>query len=352
VVRILKRDPTPFDRLLRRLSRQRTLVVSDMNLQHIGLRRRALLGIEFRRCELAFADFAGADLSYVRFTDCNLYRADFSNAVLYTTWFYECNLTRATFAGSYLLGLRFRTADLTKTTFDDAPAVGLERKVRDDDVPGALSVGLLGRLPCDAPELEQRHRGIRMARHERTIAFLRDGDSVARRRIRLAETAKYLKIAHVENGYEQRARHYYVVERRQRRKAMQGTVAARARRAQDYVFGDLVWRYGTSALRPVVTLAVTASLAAALTLAAPAGDHATGLRPEGTKELYALAGWNTRSVENYLNVLYFFLTAPAGGSQDELLGWVKLVFVVYLLTALWLIALTFEASTRRLGSSP
>ena len=54
----------------------------------------------------------------------------------------------------------------------------------------------------------------------------------------------------------------------------------------------------------------------------------------------------------YFNLLYFFLTAPAGGSQDALHGWVKVIFVVYLLTALWLIALTFEASTKRLGRNP
>jgi len=59
-----------------------------------------------------------------------------------------------------------------------------------------------------------------------------------------------------------------------------------------------------------------------------------------------------RHVRGAGNVLYFFLTAPAGGSQDDLHGWVKVVFVVYLLAALWLIALTFEASTRRLGSAP
>jgi hypothetical protein len=89
-----------------------------------------------------------------------------------------------------------------------------------------------------------------------------------------------------------------------------------------------------------------------LTFAAPAMDDATGLQPDGGSEPYAFQGWDARSLNGYLNVLYFFLTAPAGGSQDDLHGWVKAVFVVYLLTALWLIALTFEASTRRLGSTP
>jgi hypothetical protein len=62
-------------------------------------------------------------------------------------------------------------------------------------------------------------------------------------------------------------------------------------------------------------------------------------------------GWTIESATAYLNVLYFYLTAPAGGSQDALSGWVKVVFVMYLLTALWLIALVFEASTKRLGRS-
>jgi hypothetical protein len=322
-----------------------------MNLQGIDLRRRAVLGVEFRRCELAFADFTGADLSFVRFVDCNLYRADFTDTVLYTTWFHECNLTRAEFKRSYLLGLRFRNVDLTKTSFDATPAVGLERKVRDGLAPGILRVDLLDRLPRNAPELEEEYSGIRMRRDDRTVAFLRAGDSAARRRIRLAETAKYLKLAYAGNGYERQAQHYHVVERRQRRKAMHGSLGARLRRIQDFVLGDLIWRYGTSAVRPALSLAMIALLASAITFAAPALDSSTGLRPEQGRGSYAFQGWNDRSLYDYLNVLYFFLTAPAGGSQDDLHGWVKIVFAGYLLTALWLIALTFEASTRRLGNA-
>jgi hypothetical protein len=40
-----------------------------------------------------------------------------------------------------------------------------------------------------------------------------------------------------------------------------------------------------------------------------------------------------------------------GGSQAELSGWTKVVFVLYVLSAVWLVALTFEASARRLGRS-
>jgi hypothetical protein len=219
--------------------------------------------VEFRRCELAFADFTGADLSLARFVDCNLYGARFDHAVLYTTWFYECNLTRAVFDRSYLLGLRLRNVDLTKTSFDPKPAVGLERKVRDDVTAGILRVGLLSPLPRDAPELEETYSGIRMDRADVTVAFLREGDSAARRRIRLAETAKYLKMAYAGNGYEEQAQHYHVVERRQRRKALHGSVRARLRRARDLVFGELIWRYGTSTLRPALSLAMTALLASA-----------------------------------------------------------------------------------------
>jgi hypothetical protein len=172
--------------------------------------------------------------------------------VLYTTWFHECNLTRAVFDRSYLLGLRFRNVDLTKTSFDPTPAVGLERKVRDDHTPGILRVGLLGRLARDAPELEEDYRGIRMDGTDATVVFLRAGDSAARRRIRLAETAKYLKMAYAGNGYEQQAQHYHVIERRQRRKALHGSPGAWLRRLQDLVLGELIWRYGTSMLRPAL----------------------------------------------------------------------------------------------------
>jgi hypothetical protein len=121
------------------------------------------------------------------------------------------------------LGLRLRNVDLTKTFFDEIPAVGLERKVREGPMPGVLTVGLLKPLPRDAPALEQEHSGIRMARDDRTVAFIREGDSQTRQRIRLAETAKYLKVAYAGNGDVERAQHYHVVERRQRRKAMRGS---------------------------------------------------------------------------------------------------------------------------------
>jgi hypothetical protein len=328
------------------------LALSDLRLEGIDLGGIALLGLEFRRCDLSYARFAGADLSLAQFVDCNLYRADFRGAVLYTTRFYECNLTKADFRQSYLLGFRLRNADLTKASFDPLPLVGLERKTRADASPGVLRVSLLARLPEPAPNLEKSYRGIRMAGHDRTVVFLREEDSDTRRLIRFAETARYLQIAHKENGYERQARHYYVVERRLRRKAMRGSLGAYLRRLQDFVFGDAVWRYGSSVVRPVISLGLAAITAAAITFVAASGDGgATGLHSAATAQAYSYVGLNSSTAFNYLNVLYFFLTAPAGGSEDHLRGWVKIVFVLYLLAALWLIALTFEASTRRLGSS-
>jgi hypothetical protein len=58
-----------------------------------------------------------------------------------------------------------------------------------------------------------------------------------------------------------------------------------------------------------------------------------------------------KSAIDYLNILYFFLTSTVGGSQAELAGWIKVVFVGYVLAAIWLIALVFESSARRLGRS-
>jgi hypothetical protein len=58
-----------------------------------------------------------------------------------------------------------------------------------------------------------------------------------------------------------------------------------------------------------------------------------------------------KSILNILNVGYFYLTAPAGGSGGELIGWVKVIFVTYVLLALWLLALIFDAFVRRIGTS-
>jgi hypothetical protein len=142
-----------------------------------------------------------------------------------------------------------------------------------------------------------------------------------------------------------------VTDRRQRRKALHGSLLAWVKRFQDYLLGDLVWRYGSSVARPVLTFGVVALLASTLTYLAPLTGGPTGLYPKQSLIAYSYQGWRTESAVAYLNVLYFFLTAPAGGSQDQLTGWVKTIFVLYLLIALWLIALTFEASTKRLGSN-
>jgi hypothetical protein len=67
--------------------------------------------------------------------------------------------------------------------------------------------------------------------------------------------------------------------------------------------------------------------------------------------MYGFSGWNAESLWNFLNVGYFYLTAPAGGSSATPSGWVKLVFVAYVLLALWLIALVFNVFIRKIGTS-
>ena len=310
------------------------------------------MGVEFRRCELIGANFSGADLSLARFLDCDLYIADFSESVLYTTWFYECNLTKANFRQAYLLGFRLRSADITKTTFDDVPLIGLERKSRDYSLPEYLHVPLLGALPAPAPVLESSHTGIGMAKFDRFITFLPSiDDLVSRTKIRAAETAKYLRNVHADNGYEARAQHYYIIERRLRRHALMGSFGSRIRQAQDYIFGDLIWRYGSSIIRPIAALMVLAVTSTVISYLAPTISQSTGIQQAGAANTYGFSGWNVKSLLSLLNVGYFYLTAPAGGSSAAPIGWVKLVFVVYILLALWLIALVFDAFIRRAGTS-
>lgn len=171
-----------------------------------------------------------------------------------------------------------------------------------------------------------------------------------RTRVRTAETAKYLRAVHAENGCEARADHYYVVERRQRRRALRGSPVAWIRRTQDYLLGDLLWRYGSNVARPILALLILALAASAATYLS-AGDGATGLHPAPGQPAYGFHGWTARSLTDYLNVLYFFATSVVGGSQAEPAGWAKAVFAGYVLTAIWLIALIFEVSARRLGRS-
>lgn len=350
---MLKRKESLEARLRRTLNRSEPLIVVDQNLSGIDLRKRALLGIEFRRCELAGADFVGADLSLARFIDCNLYMADFSESVLYTTWFYECNLTKAIFREAYLLGFRLRNVDITKTKFDDIPAVGLERKSREQQNHDDLRLPLMGILPRNAQELERIYTGVGMNKFDRIVTFVPAGnDAGPRAKIRAAETARYLRNVHAENGYDGRAEHYYIVERRLRRQAMRGTATSGIRRAQDYVFGEILWRYGSSLLRPILALAILVMTCAVVTYFVPLGSPITGLYPQGGGPVYSFHGWDVRSALSFLNVIYFYLTAPAGGGSGTILiGWVRVVFVAYVLLALWLLALIFDAFVRRIGTS-
>jgi hypothetical protein len=272
--------------------------------------------------------------------------------VLYTTWFYECNLTKATFRHAYLLGFRLRNVDITKTEFDDVPAIGLERKSRERLSPGGLCLPLLGALPVVAPELEKRFSGIGMERFDQVIVFdAESSDSDSRSKIRAAETARYLRNVHADNGYETRGAHYYIIERRLRRQALGGTFSSRIRHIQDFLFGEIVWQYGFSLVRPILTLGVLVILCTTITYAAPLVSPTTGVQSAGTTTVYGFTGWNATSLLNLLNVGYFYLTAPAGGSGAELIGWVKGVFAGYVLLALWLIALIFDAFIRKVGTS-
>jgi hypothetical protein len=348
---VRERITAPETKLLKALRKSKSLVVSDLDLAGIDLSRRAVLGFEFRHCELIGANFNGADLSLARFIDCDLYMTDFSESVLYTTWFYECNLTKVNFRHAYLLGFRLRSADVTKAVFDDVPLVGLERKSRDQPVRSDLQVPLLGALPARAQEVELRYSGITMTGFNRVITFSNAEASEPRTNIRAAETAKYLRQVHADNGYDARAVHYYIVERRLRRRAMIGSFRSRIKQAQDYVFGEVIWRYGSSIIRPISAVAVLALASTVISYLAPLVSPLTGIRPAESGTIYGLSGWNSKSLLDFLNVGYFYLTAPAGGSSATPSGWVKLVFVAYVLLALWLIALIFDVFIRKVGMS-
>jgi uncharacterized protein YjbI with pentapeptide repeats len=347
-----RRIPGSEKRLLKVLGKGRSLVVSDLDLTGIDLSCRAALGLEFRHCELIGANFSGADLSLARFIDCDLYLADFSESVLYTTWFYECNLTKANFWHAYLLGFRLRGTDVTKAVFDDVPLIGLERKSRDQPISSDLQAPILGTLPASAQEVELHHSGISMAGFNRTIAFLPSAEHAEpRANIRAAETAKYLRQVHADNGYDARAMHYYIIERRLRRHAMVGSFNARIRQALDYFFGEVIWRYGSSIIRPIAAIAILALVSTITSYLAPLASPAAGISPAGSATIYGFRGWDAKSLLNFLDVGYFYLTAPAGGSSATPVGWVKLVFIAYLLLALWLIALVFDAFIRKVGTS-
>jgi hypothetical protein len=179
--------------------------------------------------------------------------------------FYECNLTKANFWHTYLLGFRLRGTDVTKVVFDDIPLIGLERKSRDQPISSDLQASLLGTLPVSAQEVELHHSGITMAGFNRTVAFLPSAEHAEpRTNIRVAETARYLRQAHADNGYDARMMHYYIIERRLRRHAMVGSFKARIRQALDCFFGEVIWRYGSSIIRLSQLLPYSLKLARSL----------------------------------------------------------------------------------------
>jgi hypothetical protein len=191
-----------------------------------------------------------------------------------------------------------------------------------------------------------------MARFDRFITFIKDTDgSAPRTKIRAAETSKYLGKVHTDNAYEEKARYYSITERRLRRQALAGSSRFSLRQAQDYAFGDVSWRYGTSVTRPIGALFLLTVTSTLISYFAPLINSAAGIRPSGATTMYGFSGWNVRSLLNLFNVGYFYLTSPAGGSSATPSGWVKLIFVIYILLALWVIALVFDAFIRRTGTS-
>jgi hypothetical protein len=141
---------------------------------------------------------------------------------------------------------------------------------------------------------------------------------------------------------------------------MVGSFKARIRQALDYFFGEVIWRYGSSIIRPIAAIAILALVARSLRiwphsrvrqLASARPDRQLFTDSVAGTTIYGFSGWDAKSLLNFLDVGYFYLTAPAGGSSATPVGWVKLVFIAYVLLALWLIALVFDAFIRKVGTS-
>ena len=87
----------------------------DSKLDLTNWRANAFTTVHFVRCELAGADFAGADLRGVVFTDCGLGGAQFSNAKASGARFIDCDLSGIGGIGS-LTGATIRSDDLLTLT--------------------------------------------------------------------------------------------------------------------------------------------------------------------------------------------------------------------------------------------
>jgi hypothetical protein len=324
-------------------------VVRGVSFDGADLSQLCLIGITFQDCSFKYSDLRDSDLSLSKFLRCDLYNAQLGNSVMYTTWFRDCNLTKAQFCEAYLLGFRLKDVDITKASFDREPRVGLERKPRDQAQTGYLLTQPFARLPAPAPALEAQYAGISTGAQRTTVAFLRVGDQ--RFHLRVAETAKYLKRVHFEDGYHDQAIAYHVVEQRHRRKAMSGGLGPTIHRSLDFLFGELLWRYGSSLLRPLLAIFGLACSMALLTLLLPHWLAGTGLIRDGHQAAYTWLGWNKSTLKNLLEVAYFYLVAPTGVASGELRGVARILFVVYMFSGVALLGLYVEASLGRTRKS-
>lgn len=72
--------------------------------------RDMLFGVQFERCNLGYASFAGKKMPGTRFEHCSCPEADFTNAVLSQAVFAHCQLPHAIFHYTNLSGADFTTA--------------------------------------------------------------------------------------------------------------------------------------------------------------------------------------------------------------------------------------------------
>lgn len=324
-----------------------TYVYSDEVFDRQSFRERCLIGYEFVRCAFRSCDFRGADLSYARFRDCDHYRTSWKDSVLYATWFVDCNLTKADFRGAYLLGVRFQNVDVTKTSFDSIPAVGRQRK----PVPSLSSSRSFAggeQMKMSAVKLERVEEGIERKGFDRAIVFIDDPEGEPwHQHSRVAETARYLRMVFSANHYADQARHYHVVERQHARRARPSGFRQGLHSGLEWVFQDLLWRYGTSPWRPLIAVALWSAIWTAIFLLIPTISPSLGGMRDQAGVLLALSG----NAGVLWTCFYALVTAPLGGEGGTPVGLGQLAFLVYAVGVLVLLAIAFEASVRTLGHS-
>lgn len=122
------------------------------------------------------------------------------------------------------------------------------------------------------------------------------------------------------------------------------------RRAMSFFLGDVLWRYGTSAVRPLIALLVLAGIWSICTVLIPLWSSDSGLVLSGSGGPERWNGLSRQSLLSVLNSMYFFIVAPTGAAQGSFAGWAKAAFLVYMVAGAGLLALFIEASMRRTGA--